>query len=97
MPTNKQRQDEDGEVFGPGTPLEKLKDDPMLLELALVRVRRRHEPAGHKLSFGDLLREASKEADADYERSLRGEDFTSRYSLRKKPPKKEKGRNGKKS
>ena len=27
----------DDEVFGPGIPLEKLKDDPILLELALVQ------------------------------------------------------------
>jgi hypothetical protein len=69
-----------------GRTLEQLKDDPMALEHAMLRVRQRHEAAGDadKLTFGDLLREAREEANAAWERAARGEDFTSRYSLGKR-------------
>lgn len=59
--------------------------DSERLEHALLRVRHRHEAAGdaNTLTFGDLLREARVEADAEAERLARGEDFTARYSLGK--------------
>jgi hypothetical protein len=62
------------------------KNDLEGLELALLRVRHRHEAAGdaHKMTFGDLLMEACEEARAEEERLARGEDFTARYGMDKK-------------
>jgi len=63
-----------------GLTLEELKTDPMVLEEAMLRVRLRHEEAGDtdKLTFGDLLMEAKKEAQDQYERLARGETILSR-------------------
>lgn len=63
---------DDGESFvvGPGLSLEQHKTDPMVLERAMLRVRLRHEDAGDtdKLTFGDLLKEASAEAQKTHDR-----------------------------
>jgi len=77
----KQEEPEPVEDLTPhGISLEQMKTDPMVLELAMLRVRHRHEDAGdiHKLKFGDLLHEARAEAQATYERHARGEE---RYLL----------------
>jgi hypothetical protein len=65
MASNKQKQDEDGEVFGPGETFAEARKSHQAIEMALLRVRHRHEKAGdaHKYTFGEMLREASKELD----------------------------------
>jgi hypothetical protein len=68
MASNKQKHDEDdGEVFPPGLTTEEIRKSHLAIEMALLRVRHRHEKAGdaHKYTFGELLKEASKELDED--------------------------------
>jgi hypothetical protein len=48
-----------------GMSLEEVRNSHLAIEMALLRVRHRHEKAGdaHKYTFGELLREARKELD----------------------------------
>ena len=48
-----------------GMSLEEVRNSHLAIEMALLRVRHRHEKAGdaHKYTFGELLKEASKELD----------------------------------
>jgi hypothetical protein len=73
-------EDEPPFVIGPGVPIDKLKDDPLLLELAMLRVRMKHDAdgTGKGMTFGDLLKEASAEADKDYESLASSESFIER-------------------
>jgi hypothetical protein len=70
-------------VLDGGITLEQFRENPIVLEQAMTRVRHRHEKAGDtdKLTFGDIVREAREEVEAEYQRLARGEDFTARYSL----------------
>ncbi len=63
MAGNKQH-DEDGEVFR-GLTIAEARKSHQAIEMALQRVRIRHQKAGDldKYTFGELLKEASKELD----------------------------------
>ena len=65
MVSNEQKRDEDGEVFPRGETIAEARKSHQAIEMALLRVRHRHEKAGdaHKYTFGELLKEASKELD----------------------------------
>jgi hypothetical protein len=47
--------------------IDEARKSPEVIERALLRVRHRHEKAGdaHKYTFGELLKEASKELDEE--------------------------------
>jgi hypothetical protein len=53
--------------------LDEMHDSHLAIEMALLRVRHRHEKAGdaHNYTFGELLKEARKELDEQYERMKR--------------------------
>ena len=65
-----------------GMSLEEVRNSHLAIEMALLRVRHRHEKAGdaHKYTFGELLKEASKELDEQIERMKRTgkDDFEDR-------------------
>jgi hypothetical protein len=53
--------------------LDEVRNGHLAFEMARLRVRHRHEKAGdaHKYTFGELLREASRELDEQIERMKR--------------------------
>jgi len=65
-----------------GMSLEEVRNSHLVIETAPLRVRHRHEKAGdaHKYTFGELLKEASKELDERIERMKRTgkDDFEDR-------------------
>ena len=65
-----------------GMTAEEMRNCHLAIEMALLRVRHRHQKAGdaHKYTFGELLKEASKELDEQTERMKRTgkDDFEDR-------------------
>lgn len=53
--------------------IDEARKSHLAIEMALLRVRHRHEKAGdaHKYTFGELLKEASKELDEELDEMQR--------------------------
>jgi len=64
-----------------GVPLEQLHEDPMGIELALLRVRHRHEDAGDadKIPFGQMMKEARVDLDQEIEQLRQGKTAVERF------------------
>lgn len=74
--------DEDNDYSGvKGVPLERLHEDPMGIELALLRVRHRHEAAGDadQIPFGQMLKEARVDLDQEIEHLRQGKTAIERF------------------